>query len=63
MGFQEWYNWAILSQLEPKVNVAQTFKKHEKGILRWFVSKMTYGLLERKSQPGSSRQAQSKTIG
>jgi len=25
---------------------AQTLKKHEKGILRWFVSKMTNGLLE-----------------
>ena len=28
------------------VKVAQTLKKHEKGILRWFVSKMTNGLLE-----------------
>ena len=44
--FQEWYNWAIRSQLEPMVKVAQTLKKHEPGILRWFVSKMTNGLLE-----------------
>ncbi|ESU30098.1 hypothetical protein G3A_23765 [Bacillus sp. 17376] len=28
------------------VKVAQTLKKHEPGILRWFVSKMTNGLLE-----------------
>lgn len=44
--FQEWYDWAVRSQLEPIIKVAQTFKKHEKGILRWFVSKMTNGLLE-----------------
>ncbi|MDP4087051.1 MAG: ISL3 family transposase [Bacillota bacterium] len=44
--FNEWYNWAIRSQLEPIIKVAQTIKKHEKGILRWFESKMTNGLLE-----------------
>jgi len=44
--FQEWYDWAIRSQLEPIVKVAQTLKKHEPGILRWFVSKLTNGLLE-----------------
>lgn len=44
--FNEWYNWAIRSQLEPIVKVAKTLRKHEKGILRWFESKMTNGLLE-----------------
>ncbi|KYC71347.1 hypothetical protein B4099_1244 [Heyndrickxia coagulans] len=44
--FQEWYHWAVRSQLEPMKKAAQTLKKHEKGILRWFVSKMTNGLLE-----------------
>jgi transposase len=44
--FNEWYNWAIRSQLEPMVKVAKTLRKHEKGILRWFESKMTNGLLE-----------------
>jgi transposase len=28
------------------VKVAQILKKHDPGILRWFVSKMTNGLLE-----------------
>jgi transposase len=44
--FNEWYNWAVRSQLEPIVKVAKTLRKHEKGILRWFESKMTNGLLE-----------------
>lgn len=44
--FQDWYQWAIRSQLEPMVAVARSLKKHEEGILRWFVTKMTNGLLE-----------------
>lgn len=44
--FDDWYNWAIRSRLEPMVGVARTLKKHEKGILRWFTSRMTNGLLE-----------------
>lgn len=44
--FDDWYNWAIRSRLEPMVDVARTLKKHEKGILRWFTSRMTNGLLE-----------------
>jgi len=44
--FEDWYNWAIRSQLEPMVNVAKSLKKHEKGILRWFTTKMTNGFLE-----------------
>ncbi|WP_062350066.1 ISL3 family transposase [Bacillus kwashiorkori] len=46
LHFNEWYQWATRSQLEPIIKVAQTLKKHEQGILRWFVSKMTNGLLE-----------------
>lgn len=44
--FYEWYNWAIRCQLEPIIKVAQTLKSHEHGILRWFESRMTNGLLE-----------------
>lgn len=44
--FHEWYNWAIRSQLEPIIQVAKTFKKHEEGILHFCESKMTNGLLE-----------------
>lgn len=44
--FDEWYNWAIRSQLEPMISVAKSLKRHKDGILRWFISKMTNGLLE-----------------
>src|SRR5699024_6873231 len=46
MYFDEWYNWAIRSRLEPMIKLAQSFKKHKDGILRWFKTKMTNGLLE-----------------
>ncbi len=46
MYFDEWYNWAIRSQLEPMIKLAQSFKKHKNGILKWFKTKMTNGLLE-----------------
>jgi len=28
------------------INVAKSLKKHKDGILRWFITKMTNGLLE-----------------
>jgi transposase len=43
---REWIGWARRSQLEPMVGLAKTIKQHEEGILRWFHSKMTNGLLE-----------------
>ncbi|WCK52760.1 ISL3 family transposase [Aneurinibacillus sp. Ricciae_BoGa-3] len=43
---QEWYNWAVRSRLEPMVQVAKTIKHHKQGILQWFQSKITNGLLE-----------------
>jgi transposase len=46
MYFDEWYNWAIRSQLEPMIKLAQSLKNHKDGILRWFKTKMTNSLLE-----------------
>lgn len=43
---KEWLGWATRSKLEPMIRVAKTIKQHEEGILRWFHSKMTNGLLE-----------------
>jgi len=43
---REWIGWATRSQLQPMVDLAKTVKQHEEGILRWFHSKMTNGLLE-----------------
>lgn len=44
--FDAWYDWAIRSQLGPMIKLAKSLKKHKEGILRWFVTKMTNGLLE-----------------
>ncbi len=46
MYFDEWYNWVIRSQLEPMIKLAGSLKNHKEGILRWFKTKMTNGLLE-----------------
>src|SRR5690625_7144777 len=46
MYFDEWYNWAIRSQLKPMIKLAGSLKKHKSGILRWFKTRMTNGLLE-----------------
>src|SRR5690625_4508299 len=46
MYFDEWYNWAVRSQLEPMIQLAKSLQKHKDGILRWFITKMTNGLLE-----------------
>jgi transposase len=43
---REWMNWAKRSQLQPLIDLAKSIKHHEEGILRWFHSKMTNGLLE-----------------
>lgn len=44
--FDEWCDWAIRSRLQPMVDVAKNLRAHKPGILRWFTSKMTNGLLE-----------------
>lgn len=46
MYFDEWCDWAVRSRLEPMIKVAKSLKKHKSGILRWFKTKMTNGLLE-----------------
>jgi transposase len=46
MYFDEWYNWAIRSQLKPMIKLAGSLKQHKSGILRWFKTRMTNGLLE-----------------
>lgn len=43
---REWIGWAKRSQLVSMMELAKTVKQHEEGILRWFHSRMTNGLLE-----------------
>lgn len=44
--FDEWNDWAIRSQIKPIIKLSKTLKKHREGILNWFQSQMTNGLLE-----------------
>lgn len=44
--FDEWYQWAVRSQLKPMVKAAKSLKEHKSGILRWFTTNMTNGFLE-----------------
>jgi transposase len=43
---EEWYEWAISSNLEPIVKIAKTIKNHWDGIIRWKVSQINNGILE-----------------
>jgi len=42
----KWYFWATHSRLEPIKKAAYTIKRHWNGILRWFHSRITNGMLE-----------------
>ena len=41
-----WYNWAIRCRLKPIVQFAKTVKRHWQGILNWFNSQISNGVLE-----------------
>lgn len=41
-----WYFWATHSRLEPMIKAAKTIKAHWGGVLNWFDSHLTTGLLE-----------------
>ncbi len=43
---KKWYFWATHSRLEPMKQAAYTIKRHWDGILRWFETKISNGLLE-----------------
>jgi len=45
-GLKKWYFWATHSRLEPIKTFAKTLKKHWDGIVRWFKTKLTNGILE-----------------
>lgn len=45
-GLKKWYFWATHSRLEPIKAFARTLKKHWDGIVRWFKTKLTNGILE-----------------
>ena len=41
-----WYFWATHSRLDPMIRVAKTLKKHWTGLLNWFHSHISNGILE-----------------
>ena len=43
---KRWSFWATHSRLEPIKRAAATIRRHWEGILRWFTSKLTNGILE-----------------
>ncbi len=43
---KRWYYWATHSKLVPMVNAAHTIKEHWNGILNWFSSHISNGILE-----------------
>lgn len=42
----DWYYWATHSQIPDMIKAAKTIRQHEQGILRWFTSKVTNGIME-----------------
>jgi transposase len=43
---KRWYYWATHSRLLPIIEFAQTVKRHWEGVVRWFQTKISNGLLE-----------------
>ena len=43
---KRWYFWATHSRLEPIKRAAATIRRHWDGILRWFSSRLSNGILE-----------------
>jgi transposase len=43
---KRWYFWATHCRLQPMVEAARTIKRHWDGVLRWFDSGITNGVLE-----------------
>jgi len=43
---RRWYSWAVRSRLSPMREAAATIKRHWSGILRWFESRVSNGVLE-----------------
>lgn len=43
---RKWYDWAIRSRIPAIKDAARTIRRHWDGVLRWFVSRISNGLLE-----------------
>ena len=43
---KKWYFWATHSRLQPMIEAARTVKRHWDGVLQWFDSRLSNGILE-----------------
>ena len=43
---KRWYFWATHSRLQPVIDAARTIKRHWDGVLQWFESQLSNGILE-----------------
>jgi transposase len=43
---KQWYFWATHSRIAPIIKAAKTIKEHWAGVLRWFTSRISNGVLE-----------------
>lgn len=43
---KRWYFWATHSRLQPMIEAAKTIKRHWEGVVSWFNSRISNGLLE-----------------
>lgn len=43
---KRWYYWATHSRIQPIIDFAKTIKRHWDGVVRWFQTKISNGLLE-----------------
>jgi transposase len=43
---KSWYFWATHSRIAPVIKAAKTIKEPGAGVLRWFVSRISHGVLE-----------------
>jgi transposase len=43
---KRWYFWATHSRIAPMIKAAKTIKEHWAGVLRWFTSRISNGILE-----------------
>ena len=55
-----WCSWASRSRVPEMVRVARTLRKHAAGVLRWFTSRITTGLLEAINSPIQSAKARAR---
>jgi transposase len=57
---RQWFFWATHSRLEPMRQAASTIKAHWKGVLRWFTSQISTGVLEGITSPVQTAKARAR---